>query len=96
MKTDIFLNRYPSIDLHGYDRDSARVAVNDFVLENIIMKNEMIVIIHGIGSGIVKKEVHEALRVNKNVIDYKLDNKTVKNPVGMMGKKLKLNSLIIS
>ena len=28
-------------------------------------------------------------------IDYKLDNKTVKNPVGMMGKKLKLNSLIV-
>jgi dsDNA-specific endonuclease/ATPase MutS2 len=74
MKTDIFLNRYPSIDLHGYDRDSARVAVNDFVLENIIMKNEMIVIIHGIGSGIVKKEVHEALRVNKSVLEYKTDN----------------------
>ena len=74
MKTDIFLNRYPSIDLHGYDRDSARVAVNDFVLENIIMKNEMIVIIHGIGSGIVKKEVHETLRVNKSVLEYKTDN----------------------
>ena len=74
MKTDIFLNRYPSIDLHGYDRDSARVAVNDFVLENMIMKNEMIVIIHGIGSGIVKKEVHEALRVNKSVLEYKTDN----------------------
>ena len=33
-----------------------------------------IVIIHGIGTGIVKKEVHEALRVNKNVIEYKTDN----------------------
>ena len=29
-------------------------------------------------------------------IDYKLDNKAVKNPVGMMGKKLKLNSIIVS
>lgn len=74
MKTDIFLNRYPSIDLHGFDRDSARVAVNDFVLENVILKNEMIVIIHGIGMGIVKNEVHETLRVNKNVIEYKTDN----------------------
>ena len=74
MKTDIFLNRYPSIDLHGFDRDSARVAVNDFVDENIFLKNEIIVIIHGIGTGIVKKEVHEALRVNKNVIEYKTDN----------------------
>ena len=34
----------------------------------------MIVIIHGIGTGIVKKEVHEALRVNKNVLEYKTDN----------------------
>ena len=74
MKTDIFLNRYPSIDLHGYDRDSARVAVNDFVDENLFLKNEIIVIIHGIGTGIVKKEVHEALRVNKNVLEYKTDN----------------------
>lgn len=74
MKTDIFLNRYPTIDLHGYDRDSARVAVNDFVDENVFLKEEMIVIIHGIGAGIVKKEVYEALRVNKNVLEYKTDN----------------------
>ena len=74
MKTDIFLNRYPSIDLHGFDRDSARVAVNDFVLENVFLKNEMIVIIHGIGTGTIKREVHETLRVNKNVINYKTDN----------------------
>lgn len=74
MKTDIFLNRYPSIDLHGFDRDSARVSVNDFVDENVFLKNEMIVIIHGIGTGVVKREVHETLRINKNVIEYKTDN----------------------
>ena len=74
MISDIFFNTYPKIDLHGYDRDSARVAVNDFVLENLFLKNEKIVIIHGIGTGVVKKEVHEALRVNKNVLEYKTDN----------------------
>ncbi len=74
MKTDIFLNRYPSIDLHGFDRDSARMTVNDFVDENVFLKNEIIVIIHGIGTGIVRKEVHEALRVNKKVLEYKTDN----------------------
>lgn len=74
MISDIFLSRYPKIDLHGYDRDTARMTVNDFVAENIILKNEMIVIIHGIGSGIVRREVHEALRVNKNVLEYKIDN----------------------
>ena len=74
MKTDIFLNRYPNIDLHGYDRDSARMMTNDFVMENVILKNEYIVIIHGIGTGIVKNSVHEALKVNKNVLEYKTDN----------------------
>ena len=74
MKTDIFLNRYPSIDLHGFDRESARVAVNDFVEENIILKNKIIVIIHGIGTGIVKRSVHDTLMVNKNVLEYKTDN----------------------
>ena len=71
---DIFLDRYPKMDLHGVDRDSARMMTNDFVLENVMMGNEKIVIIHGIGTGIVKREVHETLKNNKNVIDYKTDN----------------------
>jgi len=71
---DIFLERYPKIDLHGYDRDSARMATNDFINENMILGNDTIVIVHGIGLGIVKREVHEALRLNKNVIEYKTDN----------------------
>ena len=74
MVSDIFINTYPKIDLHGYDRDSARMAVNDFILENVILKNEKIVIIHGIGSGIVKKSVHDTLKINKNVVEYKTDN----------------------
>ena len=74
MVSDIFINMYPKIDLHGYDRDSARMAVNDFILENVILKNEKIVIIHGIGSGIVKKSVHDTLKINKNVVEYKTDN----------------------
>ncbi len=71
---DIFLDRYPKIDLHGYDRDSARLIVNDFIDENVILGNETIVIIHGIGTGIIKREVHDTLRVNKHVLTYKTDN----------------------
>ena len=66
---DMFLDRYPSVDMHGYDRESARVATNDFVEENVILKKEKIVIIHGIGEGIVKRAVHEALKVNKKVLE---------------------------
>ena len=71
---DIFLERYPRVDLHGYDRDSSRMVTNDFIDENVTLGNETIVIIHGIGSGIVRNEVHETLKKNKNVIEYKTDN----------------------
>ena len=74
MNIDIFLDRYPKIDLHGYDRDSARMVTNDFIDENYALGNDTIIIIHGIGEGILKNEVHEVLRNNKKVMDYKLDN----------------------
>ena len=74
---DIFLDRLPKIDLHGYDRESARVAVNDFVRESIMMGYSEIVIIHGIGKGIVKKTVQETLSKNKDVISYYLDGMNV-------------------
>ena len=74
MEEDIFLSRYPKIDLHGYDRESARVATDDFVNENVILKNDTIIIIHGIGSGIVKSSVHDTLKQNREVLEYKTDN----------------------
>ena len=69
---DIFLDRLPKIDLHGFDRDSARVAVNDFVEEACQMGYSEIVIIHGIGGGIVKEAVHQTLFHNKKVLRYRL------------------------
>ena len=48
--------------------------LEEFVRENVILGNEKIVIVHGIGTGIVKKAVHDALKVNKNVLEYKTDN----------------------
>lgn len=71
---DIFLDRYPRVDLHGFDRDSARMTVNDFILENVTLGNDTIVIVHGKGLGILKKEVHDTLRTNKYVYEYKTDN----------------------
>ena len=52
---DIFLKNLPSLDLHGYDRETARVATEDFIDENIILKNDKILIIHGKGLGVVRK-----------------------------------------
>ena len=71
LKDIIFIDSFPKLDLHGFDRETARVATNDFILENKKTKNEIIVIIHGIGSGIIRKTVHEILKRNKNVLDFK-------------------------
>ncbi len=71
---DIFLGGYPSIDLHGVDRDSARVMTNDFIYENYLLGNSVVTIIHGKGSYVVKGSVHSALSKNNYVREYKLDN----------------------
>lgn len=70
---DIFLDRYPHLDLHGYDREYSRMLTDDFIKENIILKNDIVVIIHGHGKGIVKSSVYDALRNNKNVLCYKIN-----------------------
>lgn len=71
---DIFLDKLPNIDLHGFDRESARVITNDFINESFLLGHDRIVIIHGIGTGIVKEAVHQALSKNKKVLSYKVDN----------------------
>ena len=53
--------------------DIAVVMTNDFIEENVILKQHKIVIIHGIGKGIVKNAMTKVLKENKNVIDYKVD-----------------------
>ena len=66
----IFIDNLPKIDLHSLDRDTARVYINDFISDNKHMKNEFVVIVHGNGSGILRKTTAETLSKNKNVIEY--------------------------
>lgn len=73
IKDLIFTDSLPKIDLHGYKCEQIEYYVNDFIQDNITMKNKFIVIIHGIGANIIKNEVHKALKKNKNVLDYKLE-----------------------
>ena len=69
----MFTNRYPKLDLHGFDRETARVAINDFVSDNIKMGNKIVVIVHGIGTGIIRETTFNTLKRNKNVLEYKSD-----------------------
>lgn len=67
-------NNIPSIDLHGETREIARILVNNFIDDSCKMGYEKVIIIHGIGTGILKKEVQEVLkndrRVEKAYIDF--------------------------
>lgn len=63
----------PSIDLHGEDRVNARIMTEEFIKDNIKLRNKKILIIHGKGSGIVKNEVYKLLKNNKNIKSYELD-----------------------
>ncbi len=69
----MILSSYPSIDLHGFDRDYAVYKVNEFIDDNIKCKKYTIVIIHGIGEGILRNSVHNALRKNKKVESFNVD-----------------------
>lgn len=64
----------PSLDLHGIDRDYARILINDFIRDNYNIKNEKVIIIHGIGTGIIRKTTQEVLKKNKLIKEFKIDN----------------------
>lgn len=68
----IFIDSFPTLDLHGYDRDSARVRILEFINDNIAMGNEFITIVHGVGSGVLRKETDEVLKHCKKVIEHQV------------------------
>ena len=67
-------NYLPQIDLHGLDRDYARILINEFIEDNYKLHNYKVLTIHGNGSGILKKTTQETLRQNRLVESYKIDN----------------------
>ena len=64
----------PTLDLHGIDREYARILINDFIKDNYLSKNKKVVIIHGNGTGIIKKTTQITLKSNKLVEEFYIDN----------------------
>lgn len=69
----VLYKNLPSLDLHGENRESALVLVNEFIKDNIKLKNRLIKITHGKGTYILKNTIHESLKKNKLVKAYKTD-----------------------
>jgi len=82
----LFVDNLPTLDLHGFDRDYARVKVLEFIKDKKILKKDVICIVHGRGTGILKEEVHNTLKRNKKVLEYKL----FYNNIGCTIVKLKI------
>ena len=70
----ILYSQIPTLDMHGFDRDYARVMINDFIRDQHTLKVKKVIIVHGIGTGILRKTTSQVLKKNKFVKDYKLDN----------------------
>lgn len=66
-------SHWPTIDLHGEDRKSAELLVKDFLNDLCKLKSEKGIIIHGIGTGTLKKTVHEVLKYDKRIEKYYID-----------------------
>ena len=67
----ISVDNLPSLDIHGEYADVARVLVESYINDNYKMKNNLFCIVHGIGSGVLRKATHEVLKKNKKVINFK-------------------------
>ena len=60
-----------TLDLHGEYLDNAIIRTKEFINDNLILKNETIYIVHGIGKDILRKGIHDYLKKDKRVLSYK-------------------------
>lgn len=67
------LSKYPKLDVHGETRDTIYTVIRNFIMDNIKLKNPVIIIVHGKGKGILKKEIHYLLKKFPEVKHYHLD-----------------------
>ncbi len=70
---DPFTYYFPKLDIHGETSATCIALIKSFIKDNVKMKNKKIIIIHGKGTGTLKKATHEYLKKDKNVKKYYID-----------------------
>jgi len=63
----------PSLDLHGMDTVIAKLLIEEFICDQKKLKNKECLIIHGIGTGALRKITCETLKHHPLVLEAKLD-----------------------
>ncbi len=69
----MYTSKSPTLNVHGETRDTVVFILNDFINDNVKLRNEYIGVIHGYSSTILKNKVHEVLKHHKNVDSFKVD-----------------------
>ncbi len=70
---DPFTFHFPHLDIHGETSLTCIAVINSFIKDNIKLKKRSIIIIHGKGSGVLRKATHNHLKHHKNVEKYYID-----------------------
>ena len=74
MITDFeFYKNANKLDLHGEDSISAKIKTESFLLEQYKMGKNICYIVHGKGTGVLKKTIHDLLKKTSYINSYKLD-----------------------
>lgn len=64
----------PKLDLHGENVGMVYPLLNEFINDNLKLKNRYLIVIHGKSTNILTKEVHRLLKKDKRIKTYQLDN----------------------
>ena len=73
MARDILTSKSPSLDLHGETTSFLPILVDEFISDNIRLKNKYVVVIHGHNSDVLKKELQQYLKKDKRVKKFYID-----------------------
>lgn len=72
-----FASIYPSLDLHGERPELIYKIIDDYINDNIKLDHNIIVIVHGKGTGVIKEETHYILKNHPKVLQYILDPENI-------------------
>ena len=86
-KIDPFISTLPQLDVHGEIRDTVMTVVNAFINEQYHLGKEKVLIIHGKGADILRKEIFDKLKYNKQVKKYNLYNMNLGCTIVELNKK---------
>ncbi len=67
---DPFTIRFPRLDIHGETTKTCIAPIESFIKDNLKLKEKNIVIIHGKGTGALRKATHNYLKNHKKVLNY--------------------------